>query len=199
MISKPSIATFRLLFVVALSIALAGCFSSRGIREITVEPYPLIYQDDSTERFGDKNDTVFISVRKAALSRPLDNLAIHYQAFFPDGPGIRPGDTEEYLKIDGKNAYKVVFKPKYIRQRKRLQAGQEEKVPEGWTVRTIEDPSSGRRRKLLYGPVVRSFRMMYLIEGKSSIYNVFLRADGDSIERAKKVFEQFVREGIDYL
>ena len=41
---------------------LCGCLPARGIDEIVTFPAPLIYEDDSTARFGDQQDNVFIEV-----------------------------------------------------------------------------------------------------------------------------------------
>ncbi len=178
---------------------LPGCFGSRGMKEIPAPPYPLTYEDDTTARFGDADDRIFMEVRKAALPRALDSLAIHYRAFFPSGEIIRPGDVEEYVKVDGHNAYKVVFRNTYIRPRK-LPKGSvdKEKLPEGWEVRNIIDPISGKAVDVLYGPIMPRERMLYLVEGKSHLYYIFLRADGDSVDKAKKKFEEFVSKGIKY-
>ncbi len=46
---------FRFMLWCLFAFMLAGCFSTRGIDEITVEPYPKFYEDDSTARFGDKD------------------------------------------------------------------------------------------------------------------------------------------------
>lgn len=178
-----------------------GCFGTRGFTEIKAKPYDLIYQDDSTSKFGDHNDDVFIEVRTAKISRPLENLAIHYTALFPGGEIIRPGDSEEYLRIDGHNAYKVVFRTKYIRKRKRVEnkgGVDQDKVPEGWTAMTMEDPLTGKPIPVLHGPVIPQQRIMYLVQGDSYIYYIFLRADGDAVDQAIKKLDTFVREGIEY-
>jgi hypothetical protein len=190
----------RFFFTLAVAI-LAGCLAAKGMTEINPEPYPLVYQDDSTARFGNPDDTVFIEVRRVKASKPLENLAIHYAALFPGGEIIRPGDSEEYLKIDGKNAYKVSFTPKYIRKRKRIQSdqsGSSEKPEPGWSVESIEDPVSGKLVSILKGPVIQQQRLLYLIRGENYLYYVFLRTDGESIESSKKKFETFVREDIKY-
>jgi len=180
---------------------LAGCLAARGITEITTFPYPVTYQDDSTARFGDADDNVFIEVRRTQTSRPVENLAIHYAALFPGGEIIRPGDNEEYLKLDGKNAYKVVFRTKYIRKRKRAperNSSEPGKVPTGWTPATMEDPVSGKKMKILLGPVIPQQRVLYLVQGDSYLYYIFWRADGDDIDPSRKKFEQFVRQEINY-
>jgi len=180
---------------------LAGCLATRGIIDVGSHPYPLIYEDDSTEKFADADQTVFIEVRRRKISRPLENLAIHYAALFPDGEIIRPGDTEEYVKIDGRNAYKVVFRTNYIRRRKRVETKDKltpGEAPPGWTLMNIEDPTTGKPTPVLYGPVIPRQRILYLVEGDLYIYYVFMRADGDSIEPARKKFEDFVRKDIKY-
>jgi hypothetical protein len=178
----------------------AGCFSARGIQEIKSHPYALAYEDDSTARFADAEDTVFIEIRTAPIPKPLENLAVHYSTLFPGGETVRPGDAEEYIKIDGHTAYKVVFRPEYIRQRKRVADKEEPKdIPPGWTERTIEDPVTGKPIPVLYGPVIPRQKILYLVEGKKFVYYIFLRADGESIEPARKKFEDFVGKDIRYM
>jgi len=160
----------------------------------------LAYEDDSTARFGDKDDSVFMEVRTAAIPRQLENLAVHYASLFPGGEIVRPGDGEEYLKINGHNTYKVIFRPEYIRQRKRVTDKDKlDDTPQGWTLRQIEDPGTGKPIPVLYGPVIQRQKILYLVEGKKFVYYVFLRADGESIEAAAKKFENFVRNDIAYL
>ena len=176
-----------------------GCFSARGITEISSKPYPLLYQDDSTERLGEPDDQVFIEVRRKKISRPVDNLAIHYRSFFPGGVIIRPGDREKYVKVNGKTAYKVVLRTKYIRKRKRIRNPEQAKnPPPGWTVKNITDPLTGKTVPVLYGPVVPQYRILYLVEGDVYLYYIYMRADGDSIPGARKKFEEFVSKSIDY-
>jgi hypothetical protein len=195
--SAPSY--FRIMLWCLIACMLAGCFSTRGIREITVEPYPKIYEDDSTARFGDKDGNVFLEVRRAKLSRPLDNLAIHYGTFFPGGPPVKKGDRENYVKAAGRTAYKVVFNKKYIRHRKRLEKKLEpDEVPSGWTQITIEDPATGKAVPALSGPTVDRRRILHLVEGDRYLYYIFMRADGDSIEGAQKALDEFIQKGIDY-
>lgn len=191
----------KVVFWLLVPVLLAGCLATRGIVNVESRPYPLVYEDDSTERFSDSEDTVFIEVRRRKVSRPLENLAIHYAALFPGGEIVRPGDTEDYLKIDGRNAYKVVFRTNYIRRRKRLEANQKlgpGDAPPGWTLTNIEDPATGKRIPVLYGPVIPRQKILYLVEGDQYIYYIFMRADGDSIEPARKKFEEFVRKDIKY-
>lgn len=191
-----------LLFLALLPVfcGLAGCFSARGITEITSHPYPAIYQDDSTARFGTPDDTVLIEVRRAKTPRPLENLAIYYPSLFPGGEIIRPGDSEEYVKLHDKDAYKVVFGTKYIRKRKRLpdKSKEPESVPPGWTAAKMEDPETGQSVGVAQGPVIPRQRVLYLVQGEPYIYYVALRADGDTIESARGKFETFVRDGIKY-
>jgi len=176
-----------------------GCFATRGIVEVTAEPFPKTYEDDSIVRFGDKDDTVFVEVRRAKKTGRLDNLAIHYRALFPDSEIVRPGDQEQYLKIDGKNAYKVTFRTKYIRRRKPLEkAPSPEDIPAGWTLQTIAEPATGKPIPVLLGPPTPQQRVMYLVEGDVYLYYVYMRADGDSITPAREKFDEFVRKGIAY-
>ena len=185
--------------LLALGFACA-CSTPRGIPEIVYEPLPLIYKDDSTERFANKEDTIFIEVRKKKLSHPIENLAIHYKAIFPGGKIIRPGDEEEYVKLDGRNAYRVTFREKYIRKRKRSpQNFRTEDLPKGWTLSKILDPETGKPVRVIQGPVVPSASMLYLVEGEKYVYYMLLRADGDSIGLGKKRFMEFVHKGIKYL
>jgi hypothetical protein len=179
---------------------MAGCFSAHGIQEIKSHPYTLVYEDDSTARFSGKEDSVFLEVRTAPIPRPLENLAVHYPTLFPGGEVVRPGDGEEYLKIDGHTAYKVVFRPEYIRQRKRVTDKEQLKdIPPEWTEKTIEDPVTGKPITALYGPVIPRQKILYLVEGKKFVYYIFLRADGKSIEPARKRLEDFVGKDIRYL
>jgi hypothetical protein len=185
-----------------LGISLTSCLGTYGISEITDHPYNLIYEDDSTARFGLRDDDVSIEVRKVASPRPIENLAINYGALFPDGEVIRPGDTEEYVKIDGRNAYKVIFRPKYIRKRKRVdeKAGAKEaEPPEGWTRATITDPLTGKPETILQGPVIRRERILYLVAGDKYVYYILMRADGEAVEAARKKLEKLVREDLKYI
>ncbi len=104
------------------------------------------------------------------------------------------------MKLDGKEAYKVVFGTKYIRKRKRLpDKGKEtENVPQGWTATKMEDPETGQAVDVAQGPVIPRYRVLYLVQGEPYIYYVSLRADGDAIESARGKFEKFVREEIKY-
>ncbi|MFH1114232.1 MAG: hypothetical protein V1792_09950 [Pseudomonadota bacterium] len=192
----------RCFAVLALTLFLTGCLGSRGFKEITAAPYPLIYEDDSTARFGSRDDNAFVEVRKTSVSKPLEHLAVHYRSLFPGGEIVRPGDREEYVKVNGKNAYKVVFRTKYIRKRKRVDedpAIKSESVPNGWTAAKMEDPATGEMIRVLHGPVIPQQRILYLVQGDPYIYYVFLRADGDVIQSARKKFEKFVNEDINYI
>ena len=187
-----------ILWFIAIGL-LTGCFSARGIGEVVSRPYPVVYEDDSTERFSNSDDSVFIEIRRTKSSRPLGNLAVHYPALFPGGEAVRPGDTEEYVKIDGKNVYKVEFKTSYVRNRKRIDPGKtDEPAPEGWTKTSMEDQESGKQIPILYGPVVPRRKVLYLVEGDSYIYYIFMRADGDAIESARKKLDELVNSGIKY-
>ncbi len=189
------------LICLLLGTCLTSCLGTYGITEITDHPYSLIYEDDSTARFGVRDDDISIEVRRVATPRPIENLAINYGALFPDGEVIRPGDTEEYVKIDGRNAYKVIFRPKYIRKRKRVdeKAGTtKNEPPEGWSQVTINDPLTGRPETVLQGPVIRRERILYLVAGDQYVYYILMRADGDAIEPARKRLEKLVREDVKY-
>jgi hypothetical protein len=184
-----------------LGISLASCLGTYGITEITDHPYNLVSEDDSTARFGPRNDDVSIEVRRVASPRPIENLAINYGALFPDGEVIRPGDTEEYVKVDGRNAYKVIFRPKYIRKRKRVNekvGAKKEETPEGWTRVTISDPLTGKPETILQSPVIRRQRILYLVAGDKYVYYILMRADGDAVESARKKLEKFVHEDLKY-
>jgi hypothetical protein len=177
----------------------AGCATTQGISEIRSHPYPLVQEENSAEKLANEDDTVFLEVRKAKVEGPVDNLAIRYRSLFPEGEIIRPGDREEYVDIDGRKAYRVVFRTKYIRRRERLESGlKPENLPEGATIRSILDPATGETVPVLYGPVIPRQKILYLVEGKHYIYYILLRADGDAIGPAEKKLEEFVRNGIEY-
>ncbi len=183
--------------ILLVSCAVHGCMAGTSLLQIKSKPAPLIYQDDSAAKFNSPDDSVFVEVRTAKISKPIETLAIHYFSLFPDGEAIRPGDTDEYLTINGKNAYKVVFRPTYIRKRERIKAtGQD--IPSGWKTATIEDPSTAKPVKIMFGPIIPRQRILYLVEGRKYVYYIFLRADGDAIETAGRKFDDFVRNGIDY-
>jgi hypothetical protein len=193
----------RRLYVICflLGICLTSCLGTYGITEIADHPYSLIYEDDSTARFGVQDDDVSIEVRRVASPRPIENLAINYGALFPDGEVIRPGDTEEYVKIDGRNAYKVIFRPKYIRKRKRVgekTGAKKEEPPGGWTRVTINDPLTGKPETILQGPVIRRQRILYLVAGDQYVYYILMKADGDAFDSAQKKLEKLVREDLKY-
>jgi hypothetical protein len=176
-----------------------GCTASRGLLEVHSLPYPVTYEDESSETLSDPDDKVFMEVRRSRISKPLENLAVHYRAYFPGGVPKKPGDKESYVKIDGRNAYKVVFRITYIRRRKRLRDGKiPDKIPKGWSVRHIADPVTGKSIPVLYGPVIPRKRVLYLVEGDHYLYYIFMRADGDAIPTAMKKFENLVRKGIEY-
>jgi hypothetical protein len=180
-------------------VSVAGCVAARGISDVRSRPYPVTHEDDAAIRFGDKDDNVLVEVKKTPIPRRLDNLAIHYRTFFPGGEIIRPGDYEEYVKVDGKNAYKVTFRTEYIRQRKRVEdPSAKEKLPEGWTLRTIVDPITGKPTPVLYGPIIPRCKLLYLVEGNSNLYYILMRADGSYIPGARREFDDLVHKGIDY-
>ena len=201
MIPKCKPLIFEFLLWTCIVFGVAGCFGKRGINEIKERPLPILYEDDSTVRLGRQDDDVLIEVRSIAIGKPMENLAIYYPALFPGGEIIRPGDREDYVKIKGHNAYKVVFRTKYIRKRKRIKGSEEEvkkNLPEGWTIMTMEDPMSGKPIPVMYGPIIPQQKVLYLVQGKSRMYYILLRADGDAIDSAVKTFDKFVKEGIDY-
>jgi len=189
-----------LLHVMVLCL-LCSCLGKRGISEVRERPYSVEYEDNSTLRLSDHNEDIFIDLRTSSTGKPMENLAIHYPALFPGGEIIRPGDREEYVKINGHTAYKVTFGTKYIRKRKRLpeaEKGLIVSIPEGWTATTMEDPVTGKPISVMYGPVIPQHKIMYLVQGNSRVYYILLKADGNSIEKASKDFEKLVKEGIDY-
>ena len=193
MLKRLSTMSLRCLIWIVLTVVLSSCFGVRGFTEITASPYPLISEDDSIARFGDADGNTFVEVRKEATSRPVEYLAVHYRSLFPGGEIIRPGDNEEYVKINGKTAYRVVFRTKYIRKRKRLGSNPEsdpKSIPEGWTPTKMEDPVTGEIVRVLHGPIIPQQRILYLVQGDPYIYYIFLRADGDSI----KVRQEEIRE-----
>lgn len=201
MIPKCKPLIFEFLLWTCIVFGVVGCFGKRGISEIKDRPFPVLYEDDSTVRLGRQDDDVLIEVRSIAMGKPMENLAIYYPALFPGGEIIRPGDREEYVKVNGHNAYKVVFRTKYIRKRKRIKGSEEEakkNLPEGWTIMTMEDPMTGKPIPVMYGPIIPQQKVLYLVQGKSRMYYVLLRADGDAIDSAVKTFDKFVKEGIDY-
>ncbi len=150
-------------------------------------------------RYGDKDDNVFVEVRRAQIPKEIGNLAIHYSALFPGGVKITPGDHEEYVTVAGNKAYKVVFRTSHLRKRKRLEGDTPpEDLPEGWSLHHMVDPSNGASIPVIHGPIVPREQILYLVEGKSYIYYIYMRADGASIEPAKKRFEKFLNEEIDY-
>jgi hypothetical protein len=195
----------RILFTVLsagiVTVLVQSCFGPAGMSEIKYKPLPLIYEDNNLARFTDARDDVSIELRKAPVSKPIENLAIHYPALFPDGVTIRPGDREEYISIGGKNAYKVVFSTKYIRKRKRLKEKPgkgDQDMPPGWTESTMEDPVSGKMMPVIVGPVVPERKILYLVPGSRNVYYVLLKLDGTNSEDAIKDYDKFVKEGIDY-
>ena len=108
--------TSKLAVLLALAWVAAGCQAPRGITELHAPPYPVTSEDEARETLGDDEDKVFLEVKRARIPKPLENLAVHYRAYFPGGEAIRPGDRESYVKIKGRNAYKVVFQTSYIRR-----------------------------------------------------------------------------------
>ncbi len=94
------------------AVLVQNCFGPGGMSEIKYRPLPVINQNSSLAKLSDTSNDVSIEIRKAPVSKPIENLAIHYQALFPDGETIRPGDREEYVPVGAKTAYKVVFSTK---------------------------------------------------------------------------------------
>lgn len=192
---------FTVLSAGIVTVLVQSCFSPAGMSEIKYKPLPLIYEDSNLARFSDVDDDVSIELRKASVSKAIENLAIHYPALFPDGVTIRPGDREEYVSIGGKNAYKVVFSTKYIRKRKRVNEkpgkGNQD-ISSGWTESTMEDPVSGKKIPVIVGPVIPERKVLYLIPGAEGVYYLLLKVDGTNNEDAIKNFDKFVKEGIDY-
>jgi len=194
-------AWFRFPVCLLAAAIVSGCLTSRGMREIADHPYPLIYEDDSSARFASPQDNVFIEVRKTPTPKPLEHLAVHYMSMFPGGEIIKPGDREEYLSINGKSAYKVVFQTKYIRKRQRIVKSAEpdkDQIPEGWTLARMDDPVTGEPIPVLHGPVIQQQKILYLVQGNAHVYYILLRADGDAIPSAKERFRKFVEKDIQY-
>ncbi|MGO8880488.1 MAG: hypothetical protein ACLPVO_16240 [Desulfomonilaceae bacterium] len=183
------------------AVLVQNCFGPRGMSEIKYRPLPLINENSSLAKLSDTSDDVSIEIRKAPVSKPIENLAIHYPALFPDGETIRPGDREEYVPIGNKTAYKVVFSTKYIRKRKRLQTQNGKivnDIPPGWTESTFEDPVSGKKIPIMIGPIIAEKKILYLVPGSESVYYVLLNVDGNDHEDAIKNFDKFVKQGINY-
>jgi hypothetical protein len=190
----------RFLLLLPACALVAGCVVGKGVPEIRAFPYPLTYEDDNTQRFSDPSSDAFVEIRKTRSPGPLDNLAVHYASLFPGGEVIRPGDQEDYVKVGDHKAYRVVFRTKYVRKRKRLKdKDADAEIPAGWTRTTIEDPATGNPLPVLYGPVIPQQRLLYLVEGPTHIYYVFLRANGEMIEPARERFEKLVREEMKFL
>jgi hypothetical protein len=186
----------KLFLIVIAALVYNACVSSSAQNILRQKPLPNIVSEDSVLKLSDNDESVLFEIHTAKISKPINNLAIHYSSLFPEGEAIRPGDTEEYVKIDGHNAYKVTFRPAYIRQRKRLKDLPE--IPQGWKTAKIEDPVTGKPLEIAYGPVIPRQKLLYLVEGNKFVYYVFMRADGDAIESARLKFDEFVRTGIDY-
>ncbi len=178
-----------------------SCFGPSGMAEIRYKPFPLISENRSFVKYEDAGDDVTIEIRKAPVSKSVENLAIHYPSLFPDGETIHPGDREEYVTVNGKTAYKVIFNTKYIRKRKRLETTSgktREEIPPGWSESTWEDPVSGAKTPILIGPVIPERKILYLVPGSENVYYVLLKVDGADHEDAIKKFDKFVKDGIDY-
>lgn len=180
---------------------LCGCASGTGIRDLKFDSYKKEIVSDNQVKWVDSEDNVFVQLQTAAISQPVNNLVVHYGSLFPSGEPIRPGDTEEYLKINNRNAYRVVFRPTFIRQRKRLtdkQISDPTLIPNGWTKTSIEDPLTGESVDAMYGPIIPRQRVLYLVEGDKFVYYIFLRADGEAIDKELKKFDSLVKTRIAY-
>ncbi len=183
------------------AVLVQSCFGPAGMSDIKYRPLPSIHENSSLAKFSDVSDDVSIEIRKAPVSKPIENLAIHYPALFPNGEVIRPGDREEYVPIGNKTAYKVVFDTKYIRKRKRLKTRNGKislDIPPGWTESTFEDPVSETKTPVLIGPIIPEKKILYLVPGSESVYYILLKVDGKDHEDAIKDFDKFVKEGVNY-
>jgi hypothetical protein len=188
--------TLRSFSLIFLFLILSGCLTTRGLSEIKADPYPVIQKGRSQVRYADPGDSVSIEVKTVKKTNPVKNLAIYYPTLFPGGLPVRAGDTEEYVRAQGKNAYKVTFKPTQIRNRKRYT--EDDPIPPGWVKGKMEDADTGKTKEVLYGPVIRRQLVLYLIEGDTTVYYILLRAEGDEIENAKQKLERFVQNDIAY-
>lgn len=187
---------FRSFLFIILFLISSGCITTRGLNEIKSDPYPVVQKGKTETRYADPDNSVSIEVKTIKKTNPVKNLAIYYPTLFPGGLPVRAGDTEEYLRVQGKNAYKVTFKPTMIRKRKRYTEG--EPIPPGWVKGKMEDPDGGKTAEILYGPVIPKQLVLYLIEGDTMVYNIVLTAEDGEIESAKQKFEQFVQNDIAY-
>jgi hypothetical protein len=184
-----------------LLFVLSACIVGPGMMEFRSRPYAVIHEEDGLVRFSDRDDNVLIEVRRVRTPSPLEKLAIHYPSLFPGADPVRSGDSEEYLEINGHKAYRVVFACQYLRKRKRVERDGPEshpEVPSGWSVVTMEDPVTGKPTEVLQGPVIPSQRILYVVQGDTHVYAIFMRADGDRIEEAKKHLDEFLRNDMTY-
>jgi len=192
---------FRVISVGIGAVLVQSCFSTAGMSDIKYRPLPLIHENSSLAKFSDVSDDVSIEIRKAPVSKPIENLAIHYPALFPNGENIRPGDREEYVPVGNKTAYKVVFDTKYIRKRKRLKTENgkiSSDIPPGWTESTFEDPVSETKTPVLIGPIIPEKKILYVVPGSESVYYILFKVDGNDHEDTIKDFDKFVKEGVNY-
>ncbi|MCL5125546.1 MAG: hypothetical protein M1511_13820 [Deltaproteobacteria bacterium] len=183
------------------SVLAQSCFGPSGMSDIKYNPLALVSDSRNVAEFSDAANNVSIEVKKVQVSKPVENLAIHYPSLFPDGETIRTGDREEYAHVGNKTAYKVVFQTKYIRKRKRLQTKNGKligDVPEGWTESKFEDPVTGKKIPIIIGPVIPEKKILYVVPGSENVYYVLLKVDGQGNDNPVKNFEKFVREGINY-
>ncbi len=192
---------FKVISLGISAILVQNCFGPRGMSEIKYRPFPLVSENSNLAKLSDTSDDISIEIRKAPVSKPIENLAIHYPALFPEGETIRPGDREEYVPIGAKTAYKVVFNTKYIRKRKRLQTQNGKVVDDilpGWTESAFEDPISGKKIPIMVGPIIPEKKILYVVPGSESVYYILLNVDGKDHEDAIKNFDKFVKQGINY-
>lgn len=198
---RPKMIRVFSVMILAVALLVSGCLGRGQVKDFSSPPLPVIYEDEVTTKLRDADDSQFIEIRKTPTSKPIENLAIHYPALFPGGEIIRPGDTEEYTLVDGKNSYKVVFRTKYIRKRRHLtekEKSDEQDLPAGWTKSFTEDSSSGSRIQIAIGPTVPQHRILYVVPGDQNVYYLFFRIDGENYEKAIKDFDKFVREDMRY-
>lgn len=183
------------LFVIIVIPMVCSCASNR-VPTVKYKPFPNETKEDSGIKFINTGNSISFEIRSAPITGPVENLAIHYQSMFPGGEIIRPGDIEEYLKVSDRNAYKVTFRPTYIRRRKRVT--DESAAPEGWKSTKIEDPTTGKPVDIMYGPIIPRQKILYLVEGEKFVYYILMTADGDEIQIGRNKLEEFIRDGIDY-
>ncbi|MGC8658150.1 MAG: hypothetical protein ACP5U1_03665 [Desulfomonilaceae bacterium] len=169
--------------------------------DIKYSPLPLVRESRNLAEFSDASRDATIEVKKVQVSKPVENLAIHYPSLFPDGETIRAGDREEYAHIGDKTAYKVIFQTKYIRKRKRLKSKNGKvigNIPEGWTESKFEDPVTGQEIPIIIGPTVPEKKILYVVPGSENVYYVLLKVEGQDNDDLVKKFDKFVKEGVNF-